>query len=120
MALRPRLARVFFARYAVDCFTLGGSGRYRPRWPAPKEGETEDTGFTGSAHCSLVPSWAKRLRKKHSSTKQLSPRRTTIDRKLPDDRVFFLSSAFTYMEKTGPVCPGYFPLSNSLRLSRAG
>ena len=46
------------------------------RWFAPKQGEGEDTGFTGSAHCSLVPYWAERLRQKASrGTTALATRR---------------------------------------------
>lgn len=72
------------------------------RWFAPKQGEGEDTGFTGSAHCSLVPYWAERLGKRRLAAQQLSPRGATIDCELHGDRVWLLCSAVKYMQ--GQLC----------------
>ncbi|MDP6705244.1 MAG: PhzF family phenazine biosynthesis protein [Alphaproteobacteria bacterium] len=72
------------------------------RWFAPKQGEGEDTGFTGSAHCSLVPYWAERLGKTHLVARQLSPRGATVACEQHGDRVWLLCSAVKYMQ--GHLC----------------
>lgn len=68
------------------------------RWFAPKQGEGEDTGITGSAHCSLVPYWAKRLGRTELRARQLSPRGGRIDCELAGDRVLLSCAAVKYME----------------------
>jgi PhzF family phenazine biosynthesis protein len=68
------------------------------RWFAPKHGEREDTGITGSAHCSLVPYWADRLAKTTLRARQLSPRGGLIDCELHGDRVWLYCMAVKYME----------------------
>jgi PhzF family phenazine biosynthesis protein len=68
------------------------------RWFAPKQGEGEDTGFTGSAHCSLVPYWANRLGKTRLRARQLSPRGGTVDCELIGDRVWLSCKAAKYMQ----------------------
>jgi PhzF family phenazine biosynthesis protein len=68
------------------------------RWFGPKVGGGEDTGITGSAHCSLVPYWATRLRRTQLRATQLSPRGGTIDCELSDGRVRLLCAAVKYME----------------------
>lgn len=68
------------------------------RWFCPRHGEGEDIGFTGSAHCSLVPYWATRLQTKQLKARQLSPRGTTMKCELHEDRVLLHSSAAKYME----------------------
>lgn len=68
------------------------------RWFAPKHGEGEDAGITGSAHCSLVPYWAKRLGKTKLRAHQLSPRGGTLDCELRDGRALLTCSAVKYME----------------------
>jgi predicted PhzF superfamily epimerase YddE/YHI9 len=68
------------------------------RWFAPKHGEKEDTGITGSAHCSLVPYWANRLGKTTLRARQLSPRGGPIDCELHGDRVWMSCSAVKYMQ----------------------
>jgi PhzF family phenazine biosynthesis protein len=68
------------------------------RWFAPKHGEKEDTGITGSAHCSLAPYWADRLGKTTLRARQLSPRGGLIDCELRDDRVWLRCMAVKYMQ----------------------
>jgi PhzF family phenazine biosynthesis protein len=68
------------------------------RWFGPKVGGGEDTGITGSAHCSLVPYWATRLGKTKLRATQLSPRGGTIDCDLANGRVRLLCTAVKYME----------------------
>jgi PhzF family phenazine biosynthesis protein len=70
------------------------------RWFAPKHGEKEDTGITGSAHCSLVPYWADRLGKTTLHAWQLSPRGGLIDCELHGDRVWLHCMAVKYMQGT--------------------
>jgi predicted PhzF superfamily epimerase YddE/YHI9 len=72
------------------------------RWFGPKQGDGEDTGFTGSAHCSLVPYWADRLGKTRLRARQLSPRGATISCELHGDRVWLLCSAVKYLQ--GHLC----------------
>ena len=72
------------------------------RWFAFKHGEGEDTGFTGSAHCSLVPYWAERLNKTELKARQPSPRGATLPCALHGDRVWLTSSAVKYMQ--GSLC----------------
>jgi predicted PhzF superfamily epimerase YddE/YHI9 len=76
----------------------GTDADFVSRWFAPKHGDGEDTGFTGSAHCSLVPYWAKRLDKTRLKARQLSPRGATIDSVLADGRVLLSCSAVKYMQ----------------------
>jgi PhzF family phenazine biosynthesis protein len=70
------------------------------RWFAPKHGETEDTGVTGSAHCSLVPYWANRLGKTTLRARQLSRRGGLIECELRGDRVRLQCVAVKYMQGT--------------------
>ena len=68
------------------------------RWFCPKQGEEEDIGFTGSAHCSLVPYWAKQFGRNLLRARQPSPRGATIDCELRADRVLLYCTAVKYME----------------------
>ena len=68
------------------------------RWFCPKQGEEEDTGFTGSAHCSLVPYWAQQLGRRALRARQPSPRGATVDCELRADRVLLYCTAVKYME----------------------
>ena len=87
---------------AIIVTAPGADVDFVSRWFAPKQGEGEDTGFTGSAHCSLVPYWAERLGRRRLAAKQLSPRGATIDCELRGDRVWLLCSAVKYMQ--GQLC----------------
>ena len=68
------------------------------RWFCPRHGEGEDIGFTGSAHCSLVPYWAAQFRKNRLKAHQISPRGATMDCELQGDRVLLDCTAVKYME----------------------
>ncbi len=68
------------------------------RWFCPKQGEEEDTGFTGSAHCSLVPYWAQQLGRRSLRARQPSPRGATVDCEARADRVLLYCTAVKYME----------------------
>ena len=54
---------------------------------------------TGSAHCTLVPYWAKRLGKERLSAKQLSARGGVIHCTLEEKRVLLEGEAVTYANK---------------------
>lgn len=51
---------------------------------------------TGSAHCSLIPYWSKRLKKTELLAKQISPRGGTLICKDAGDRVLISGKARTY------------------------
>jgi predicted PhzF superfamily epimerase YddE/YHI9 len=51
---------------------------------------------TGSAHCSLIPFWSKRLNKKELSAMQISERVGTLNCQDKNDRVIISGQAKTY------------------------
>lgn len=55
---------------------------------------------TGSAHCTLVPYWAKRLRKTDFQAKQLSKRGGKLYCELLDEKVKISGNAVSYLEGT--------------------
>lgn len=67
------------------------------RFFTPQASIFEDP-VTGSAHCSLIPYWGKRLGKESMVAKQLSPRGGEIFCKDLGDRVFISGEAITYLE----------------------
>jgi predicted PhzF superfamily epimerase YddE/YHI9 len=73
----------------------GNDADFVSRWFGPAG---EDTGITGSAHCSLIPYWANRLSKTRLKSRQLSPRGGTIDCELHGDRVWLSCTAVKYMQ----------------------
>lgn len=87
-------------RAAVVTAPGKGGVDFVSRWFCPKQGEEEDTGFTGSAHCSLVPYWAQRLGRTSLRAYQPSPRGATVECELRNDRVLLSCSAYKYMEGT--------------------
>ena len=66
------------------------------RFFAPKAGIPEDP-VTGSAHCTLVPYWAKQLRKTRLHAVQLSKRRGELFCELQDQNVILTGSAKLYL-----------------------
>ncbi len=67
------------------------------RFFAPNAGIDEDP-VTGSAHCMLIPYWAKRLRKNNLEAIQLSKREGILSCKLKGERVEISGRAITYLE----------------------
>jgi len=61
------------------------------------DGIDEDP-VTGSAHCTLVPYWAKRLGKTSFFARQISARGGELRCELKGDRVFIAGQAVTYMQ----------------------
>jgi PhzF family phenazine biosynthesis protein len=67
------------------------------RFFAPQVGINEDP-VTGSAHTTLVPYWATRLKKKELTAQQLSPRQGSLTCRLENDRVLISGHARTYLK----------------------
>jgi PhzF family phenazine biosynthesis protein len=67
------------------------------RFFAPKVGIPEDP-VTGSAHCSLIPYWANKLKKNKLHAYQLSNRRGELWCELKNDRVLMSGNAVTYLK----------------------
>jgi len=67
------------------------------RFFAPGLGIPEDP-VTGSAHCTLVPYWAKQLDKNDLHAKQISPRGGALYCRLEGDRVMIAGKAVPYLE----------------------
>ena len=65
------------------------------RFFTPQASILEDP-VTGSAHCSLIPFWAKKLHKKELTALQLSKRRGTLNCVDKNDRVIISGQARTY------------------------
>jgi predicted PhzF superfamily epimerase YddE/YHI9 len=98
-ALNPDLA----ALAKVDCWAAivtapGESGvDFVSRFFAPAQGVPEDP-VTGSAHCTLVPYWAKRLGKMQLEARQLSRRGGALHCALQGDRVNIGGRAVVYLD----------------------
>jgi predicted PhzF superfamily epimerase YddE/YHI9 len=98
-ALEPDLT----ALGKVDCWAAivtapGDNGiDFVSRFFAPAQGVPEDP-VTGSAHCTLVPYWAKRLGKTQFEARQLSRRGGALGCALNGDRVSIGGKAITYLE----------------------
>ena len=98
-ALKPDLA----ALGKVDCFAAivtapGEDGiDFVSRFFAPAQGVPEDP-VTGSAHCTLVPYWAKRLGKIEFEARQVSRRGGALHCALDGERVRIGGAAVTYLQ----------------------
>lgn len=75
-------------RPGIDCVS---------RFFAPAKGIPEDP-VTGSAHCSIVPYWAKRLGKTEITAYQASARGGTLHCRLEGDRVHMAGTAKPFLE----------------------
>ncbi|NAS31918.1 PhzF family phenazine biosynthesis isomerase [Flavobacteriaceae bacterium R38] len=67
------------------------------RFFTPQASIFEDP-VTGSAHCSLIPFWAKRLGKKELTAKQLSNRGGSLDCTFNENRVLIGGQSITYLK----------------------
>jgi len=67
------------------------------RFFAPQAGIDEDP-VTGSAHTTLTPFWASRLKKNHFKAMQLSARRGFLDCTLKNDRVLIAGRATLFLK----------------------
>ena len=75
----------------------GSRADFVSRFFTPQAAIFEDP-VTGSAHCSLVPYWAKKLNKTVLVAEQVSRRAGTLWCELVDDRVRMAGNAVTYLE----------------------
>ncbi|MGE5146463.1 MAG: PhzF family phenazine biosynthesis protein [Candidatus Eiseniibacteriota bacterium] len=99
-ALKPDMARIA----ALDCFGLiatapGDGCDFVSRYFAPGAGVPEDP-VTGSAHCTLIPYWAKRLGKTALEARQISTRGGTLHCEDRGHRVGIGGRAVTYLTGT--------------------
>ena len=99
-ALEPdmaRLARLDFL--GVIATAPGADCDFVSRFFAPGAGIPEDP-VTGSAHCTLIPYWARRLGKRQMFARQISPRGGEIWCEDKGDRVVIAGRAVVYLEGT--------------------
>ncbi len=99
-ALRPdmeRLSRV--DRFAVIATAPGNHDDFVSRFFAPSKGVPEDP-VTGSAHCTLIPYWAKRLAKPALKARQISKRGGELWCEDRGERVSMAGGAALFLEGT--------------------
>jgi PhzF family phenazine biosynthesis protein len=92
-----RIARL--DRFAVIVTAPGESCDFVSRFFAPAQGIPEDP-VTGSAHCTLIPYWSRRLGKKTMQARQISPRIGELSCEDRGERVVVAGKAVLYLEGT--------------------
>jgi PhzF family phenazine biosynthesis protein len=104
-ALKPDMAKVAaLDRMAVIATAPGGDCDFVSRFFVPSLGIPEDP-VTGSAHCTLVPYWSKRLGKKSLFARQVSARGGELWCEDRGERVAIAGRCVKYLEGTIEV-PG--------------
>lgn len=99
-ALKPDMqALMTIDRFAVIATAPGRKVDFVSRFFAPAKGVPEDP-VTGSAHCSLIPYWSKRLGKKKLHAHQVSPRGGEIWCEDRGERVTISGKAVRFFEGT--------------------
>jgi PhzF family phenazine biosynthesis protein len=99
-ALRPDMRRLeALDRSGVIVTAPGRSSDFVSRCFVPREGIPEDP-VTGSAHCALVPYWAKRLGKTALYARQISTRGGELFCEHKGDRVLVAGYAVSFLEGT--------------------
>lgn len=83
--------------FAVIVTAKGSSCDFVSRFFAPNAGICEDP-VTGSAHCTLIPFWSRRLGKNSMTAKQLSPRGGVLLCEDKGERVNISGKAVCYLE----------------------
>lgn len=97
-ALQPDMAKIVALHtFAVIVSAPGRAADFVSRFFAPAEGIPEDP-VTGSAHCTLVPYWAKRLGKTRLDALQVSARGGVLRCELRGERVTIAGRAVQYMQ----------------------
>lgn len=101
LALKPDFAAIRrIGERSVIVTARGHDGvDFISRFFAPGHGINEDP-VTGSAHCQLIPYWAKRLGKTRLAARQVSPRGGALSCALEGDRVTIAGQAQLYLEGT--------------------
>jgi PhzF family phenazine biosynthesis protein len=111
--LRPDMARVAaLGRMAVIATAPGRDCDFVSRFFAPAVGIPEDP-VTGSAHCTLVPYWSKRLGRKRLFARQLSARGGELWCEDRADRVAIAGCCAKYLEGTIVWADGKSELASS-------
>lgn len=96
-ALEPDMARVAaLDTFAVTATAPGTDVDFVSRFFAPGAGVPEDP-VTGSAHCSLVPYWARRLGKTRLAARQVSARGGELRCEDRHERVHIAGQAVLYL-----------------------
>ena len=95
--LRPDMQRLITLDASVIVTAPGDSVDFVSRFFAPQAGIPEDP-VTGSAHCTLVPYWARRLGKAALHARQLSRRGGELFCEQHGDRVWIAGHAVTYLD----------------------
>lgn len=99
-ALRPDLARIArLDRFAVIVTAPGESCDFVSRFFAPAQGVPEDP-VTGSAHCTLIPYWSRRLGKTRLHARQISERGGELYCEDRGERVEIAGHAVLYLQGT--------------------
>ncbi|HUG52907.1 MAG TPA: PhzF family phenazine biosynthesis protein [Vicinamibacteria bacterium] len=99
-ALSPDMARLLrLDQFAVIVTAPGSRVDFVSRFFAPRAGIDEDP-VTGSAHCTLVPFWSKRLGKKRLHALQVSARGGELFCEDRGERVAISGRAVRYLEGT--------------------
>ena len=100
-ALAPDFAALAtLDRFAVIATAPGRGGiDFVSRFFAPARGVAEDP-VTGSAHCTLIPYWAKRLGKDRLEARQLSRRGGALSCAIGGDRVTIAGRALPFLDGT--------------------
>jgi predicted PhzF superfamily epimerase YddE/YHI9 len=83
--------------FAVIVSAAGREVDFVSRFFAPAKGVPEDP-VTGSAHCTLIPYWAKRLGKTRLQARQVSARGGELLCELRGERVSIAGRAVLYLE----------------------
>ena len=99
-ALQPNMFELMkIDRFAVITTAPGREADFVSRFFAPAKGVPEDA-VTGSAHCSLIPYWSKRLGKKKLHAFQVSPRGGELWCEDRGERVTISGKAVRFFEGT--------------------
>jgi PhzF family phenazine biosynthesis protein len=99
-SLKPDMqALMNIDRFAVIATAPGREADFVSRFFAPAKGVPEDP-VTGSAHCSLIPYWSKRLGKKKLHAYQVSPRGGELWCEDRGERVTMSGKAVRFFEGT--------------------
>ena len=97
-ALKPNMeALMGIDRFAVIVTAPGRNCDFVSRFFAPAKGVPEDP-VTGSAHCTLTPYWAERLRKTNLHAYQVSPRGGELWLEQKGERVSISGNGTLYLE----------------------
>ncbi len=97
-ALTPRMEQLAAVdRFAVIATAPGSDCDFVSRFFAPSQGIPEDP-VTGSAHCTLIPYWSKRLGKNRMFARQLSQRGGELWCEDRGDRVGIAGRAVKFFE----------------------